>query len=182
MFKTNQNASMNLVHVTWMWKGARPSEISSRGNKRLQIYFVECVDTSCLVFGQSFFFLFPYDGNAEFFSAFTKWRISNSSPVVRYNHHIRWPGKHVTRWDGVILLLWLFNSYRNHDSFFFFFAFCKIVLIDLSTKMNEHHQVDMVDMFQSKDFALHMLLVSSFFHILYLLLPCRVFNNLQRKK
>lgn len=45
-----------------------------------------------------------------------------------------------------------------------------IVNVFFSTKLNDNHQADMVDMFQSKDsliFASHMPLLHSFLHILY---------------
>lgn len=57
-----------------------------------------------------------------------------------------------------------------------------IVNVFLSTKLNGDHQVDMMDMFQSKDFvicALHMPFLSSFSHTtLHLMsLPSRIALN-----
>lgn len=98
---------------------------------------------------------------------FTKWRISNWSRIGRYNlHQIRWPGKHVT-WRETVYHCCCdcFIFYRNNDFSFSFYmkkvwvigVFCKNgfnTIIVLSTKLNDNHQVDTMDMFQSKGFVI----------------------------
>lgn len=95
---------------------------------------------------------------------------------------IRWPGEHVTRRETVYHCCCdCFIFYRNNDFFWRFYMNdgCMlqnglntiIVNVFLSTKLNDNHQVDTMDAFQSKDFviffAFHVPLFASFLHILY---------------
>lgn len=108
--------------------------------------------------------LFPYDMNAVFFSMFTKWRISNWSLIGRYNRQrIRWPCEHVTRREKVYHCCCDCFIFTETTTFVFLNmndgcilqnGFNTIIVnVFLSTKLNDNHQVDTVDVFQSKDFV-----------------------------
>lgn len=164
-----------VVHVCWMWKVATSIEVSNHAItvRGCKIYDVRM---SCCYSHKTWMQYFSQCLQSE--ESQTDYWLVDIISTGSCDQVTMWPEE---RWC-IIAAVTVFFLQKQWLLFFFSFFIemisicCEMVVtliivnVFLSTKLNDDHQVDKVDMFQSKDygiFAFHVSLLSSFLHILY---------------